>query len=150
MEQTPNQRTGSPFCKVKQPGGRQLAKGGPWPMAPTSVVLPDEAVPWRRERFHGAVIAHDGTEESAAQGDRGLWVEELTVSAGGSWARARIPCVAIMFDWQSYWSLEGCVGLTTGFNYPNEVHRFYRALWRRNVPVDAIASTTPLCAAQPV
>ena len=49
-----------------------------------------------------------------------------------------------MFDWQSYWSLEGCVGPTTGFNYPNEVHRFYRALWRRNVPVDMIASTTPL------
>ena len=41
-------------------------------------------------------------------------------------------------------SLEGCVGPTAGFSYPNEVHRFYRAFWRRNVPVDIIESTTPL------
>lgn len=96
------------------------------------------------ERFHGAVIAHDGTEKSR--------VFRETAALGGELSRvgrrimgSRIESrVAIMFDWQSYWSLEGCVGPTAGFNYPNEVHRFYRALWRRNVSVDFIESTTPL------
>ena len=54
------------------------------------------------ERFHGAVITHDGTEDSrvfketAALGDElariGKWIM-------GSEIRAK---VAIMFDWQSY------------------------------------------------
>lgn len=96
------------------------------------------------ERFHGAVIAHDGTEQSrvfketAALGGE---LDRIGKRIMGSEIRAK---VAIMFDWQSYWSLEGCVGPTAGFSYPNEVHRFYRAFWRRNVPVDIIESTTPL------
>lgn len=90
------------------------------------------------ERFHGAVIAHDGTEESRVFKETAALGEELD-RIGRRIMGSRIESrVAIMFDWQSYWSLEGCVGPTTGFNYPNEVHRFYRALWRRNVPVDMI------------
>ncbi|WP_432624867.1 beta-galactosidase, partial [Bifidobacterium sp.] len=96
------------------------------------------------ERFHGAVIAHDGTEESRVFKETAALGEELD-RIGGRIMGSRIESrVAIMFDWQSYWSLEGCVGPTAGFNYPNEVHRFYRALWRRNVPVDFIESTASL------
>lgn len=50
--------------------------------------------------------------------------------------------VAIMFDWSSYWSLEGCVGPTQGLRYPDEVHRFYRVFHERNIAVDMIPSTT--------
>ncbi|WP_246166158.1 beta-galactosidase [Bifidobacterium canis] len=46
-----------------------------------------------------------------------------------------------MFDWENYWSLEGCVGPTQGLHYPDEVHRFYRPFWKRNVAVDMIEST---------
>lgn len=145
MEQTPNQQNWFPFCKVKRPGEvRKLSWQAVAHGADTVQFFQMKQSIGGCERFHGAVIAHDGTEDSrvfketAALGDElariGKWIM-------GSEIRAK---VAIMFDWQSYWSLEGCVGPTAGFSYPNEVHRFYRALWRRNVPVDMIESTTPL------
>ena len=145
MEQTPNQQNWFPFCKVKRPGEvRKLS----W----QAVSHGADAVQFFQmkqsiggcERFHGAVIAHDGTEQSrvfketAALGGE---LDRIGKRIMGSEIRAK---VAIMFDWQSYWSLEGCVGPIAGFSYPNEVHRFYRAFWRRNVPVDIIESTTPL------
>ena len=145
MEQTPNQQNWFPFCKVKQPGDvRKLSWQAVSHGADTVQFFQMKQSIGGCERFHGAVIAHDGTEQSrvfketAALGGE---LDRIGKRIMGSEIRAK---VAIMFDWQSYWSLEGCVGPTAGFSYPNEVHRFYRAFWRRNVPVDIIESTTPL------
>lgn len=145
MEQTPNQQNWFPFCKVKRPGEvRQLSWQAVSHGADTVQFFQMKQSIGGCERFHGAVIAHDGTEQSrvfketAALGGE---LDRIGKRIMGSEIRAK---VAIMFDWQSYWSLEGCVGPTAGFSYPNEVHRFYRAFWRRNVPVDIIESTTPL------
>lgn len=145
MEQTPNQQNWFPFCKVKRPGEvRKLSWQAVAHGADTVQFFQMKQSIGGCERFHGAVIAHDGTEQSrvfketAALGGE---LDRIGKRIMGSQIRAK---VAIMFDWQSYWSLEGCVGPTAGFSYPNEVHRFYRAFWRRNVPVDIIESTTPL------
>lgn len=145
MEQTPNQQNWFPFCKVKQPGEvRKLSWQAVAHGADTVRFFQMKQSIGGCERFHGAVIAHDGTEQSrvfketAALGGE---LDRIGKRIMGSEIRAK---VAIMFDWQSYWSLEGCVGPTAGFSCPNEVHRFYRAFWRRNVPVDIIESTTPL------
>ena len=145
MEQTPNQQNWFPFCKVKRSGEvRKLSWQAVSHGADTVQFFQMKQSIGGCERFHGAVIAHDGTEESRVFKETAALGEELD-RIGRRIMGSRIESrVAIMFDWQSYWSLEGCVGPTTGFNYPNEVHRFYRALWRRNVPVDMIASTTPL------
>lgn len=145
MEQTPNQQNWFPFCKVKRPGEvRKLSWQAVSHGADTVQFFQMKQSIGGCERFHGAVIAHDGTEQSrvfketAALGGE---LDRIGKRIMGSEIRAK---VAIMFDWQSYWSLEGCIGPTAGFSYPNEVHRFYRAFWRRNVPVDIIESTTPL------
>ena len=145
MEQTPNQQNWFPFCKVKRPGEvRKLSWQAVSHGADTVQFFQMKQSIGGCERFHGAVIAHDGTEQSrvfketAALGGE---LDRIGKRIMGSEIRAK---VAIMFDWQSYWSLEGCVGPIAGFSYPNEVHRFYRAFWRRNVPVDIIESTTPL------
>ena len=145
MELTPNQQNWFPFCKVKRPGEvRKLSWQAVSHGADTVQFFQMKQSIGGCERFHGAVIAHDGTEQSrvfketAALGGE---LDRIGKRIMGSEIRAK---VAIMFDWQSYWSLEGCVGPTAGFSYPNEVHRFYRAFWRRNVPVDIIESTTPL------
>ena len=145
MEQTPNQQNWFPFCKVKRPGEvRKLSWQAVSHGADTVQFFQMKQSIGGCERFHGAVIAHDGTEQSrvfketAALGGE---LDRIGKRIMGSEIRAK---VAIMFDWQSYWSLEGCVGPTAGFSYPNEVHRFYRAFWRRNVPVDIIESTAPL------
>lgn len=145
MEQTPNQQNWFPFCKVKRPGEvRKLSWQAVAHGADTVQFFQMKQSIGGCERFHGAVIAHDGTEESRVFKETAALGEELD-RIGGRIMGSRIESrVAIMFDWQSYWSLEGCVGPTAGFNYPNEVHRFYRALWRRNVPVDFIESTASL------
>lgn len=130
MEQTPNQQNWFPFCKVKQPGEvRKLSWQAVAHGADTVRFFQMKQSLGGCERFHGAVIAHDGTEESRVFKETAALGEELD-RIGRRIMGSRIESrVAIMFDWQSYWSLEGCVGPTTGFNYPNEVHRFYRALW---------------------
>lgn len=144
MEQTPNQQNWFPYCQVKRPGEvRALSWQAVAHGADTVQFFQLRQSTGGCERFHGAVIGHDGSEhsrvfrETAALGEE---LEHLGGSLVGSEIKAR---VAIMFDWRSYWSLEGCVGPTAGFSYPHEVHRFYRALYRRNVAVDIIPSTTP-------
>ena len=143
MEQTPNQQNWFPFCKVKRPGEvaalswQAVAHG-----ADTVQFFQMRQSIGGCERFHGAVIAHDGTEDSRVFRETAALGEGLAKVAPaimGSEVRAR---VAVMFDWDSYWSLEGCVGPTAGFAYPEEVHRFYRAFNKRNIAVDVIASTT--------
>ncbi|MBT1165126.1 beta-galactosidase [Bifidobacterium felsineum] len=144
MEQTPNQQNWFPYCKVKRPGEvaalswQAVAHG-----ADTVQFFQMRQSLGGCERFHGAVIAHDGTEESRVFRETAALGEALAKVAPhimGSEVRAH---VAVMFDWESYWSLEGCVGPIAGFSYPDEVHRFYRAFNRRGLAVDIIPSTTP-------
>lgn len=143
MEQTPNQQNWFPYCKVKQPGEvaalswQAVAHG-----ADTVQFFQMRQSLGGCERFHGAVIAHDGTEQSRVFRETqalGADLAKVGPAIMGSTVHAR---VAIMFDWESYWSLEGCVGPTTGFFYPDEIHRCYRAFNRRNIAVDIIPSTT--------
>ncbi|MBT1161969.1 beta-galactosidase [Bifidobacterium sp. SO1] len=144
MEQTPNQQNWFPFCKVKKPGEvaalswQAVAHG-----ADTVQFFQMRQSLGGCERFHGAVIAHDGTEESRVfRSVKALGADLAKVAPRimGSDVKAH---VAVMFDWESYWSLEGCVGPTAGFAYPEEVHRFYRAFNKRGIAVDIIESTTP-------
>lgn len=144
MEQTPNQQNWFPYCKVKRPGEvaalswQAVAHG-----ADTVQFFQMRQSIGGCERFHGAVIAHDGTEQSRVFRETaalGAALERIAPQIMGSTVRAR---VAVMFDWDSYWSLEGCVGPTAGFSYPEEVHRFYRAFNKRGIAVDVIESTTP-------
>lgn len=143
MEQTPNQQNWFPYCKVKAPGEiaalswQAIAHG-----ADTVQFFQLKQSIGGCERFHGAVIGHDDSDRSRTFRE----VAALGASLDGNTAERFIGAttqadVAIMFDWDSYWSLEGCVGPTQGLSYPQEVHRFYRAFWERNVPVDFIPST---------
>lgn len=143
MEQTPNQQNWFPYCQVKRPGEvaalswQAVAHG-----ADTVQFFQMRQSIGGCERFHGAVIGHDNSTCSRTFREieqLGAQLHEYSEIFAESTIHSR---VAVMFDWESYWSLEGCVGPTTGLSYPNEVHRFYAALYRRNVSVDIISSTT--------
>lgn len=143
MEQTPNQQNWFPYCKVKRPGEvRKLSWQAIAHGADTVQFFQMHQSLGGCERFHGAVIGHDGTERSRTYCEVQRIGSELD-RVGGKLMGGTTPArVAVMFDWDSYWSLEACVGPTQGLRYPDEVHRFYRALWRRNIAVDIIPSTT--------
>lgn len=142
MEQTPNQQNWFPYCKVKRPGEvgklswQAVAHG-----ADTVQFFQLKQSIGGCERFHGAVIGHDNSDRSRTYREvraLGSDLQDRAKQLMGSRVKAR---VAVMFDWENYWSLEGCVGPTQGLHYPDEVHRFYRPFWKRNVAVDMIEST---------
>jgi beta-galactosidase len=145
MEQTPNQQNWFPYCKVKRPGEvRALSWQAVAHGADTVQFFQLKQSIGGCERFHGAVIGHDGSEQTRVfrqSAELGEEFGRLGADVMGAQTRSS---VAVIFDWESYWSLESCVGPTTGFSYPQEVHRFYRALHKLNIPVDIIASTAPL------
>lgn len=145
MEQTPNQQNWFPYCKVKRPGEvgklswQAVAHG-----ADTVQFFQLKQSIGGCERFHGAVIGHDDSDRSRTYREVAALGADVAARAKrimGSHVDAK---VAVVFDWENYWSLEGCVGPTQGLRYPDEVHRFYRALWKRNVAVDVIESTANL------
>lgn len=145
MEQTPNQQNWFPYCKVKRPGEvgklswQAVAHG-----ADTVQFFQLKQSIGGCERFHGAVIGHDDSDRSHTYREVAALGADVAARAKrimGSHVDAK---VAVVFDWENYWSLEGCVGPTQGLRYPDEVHRFYRALWKRNVAVDVIESTADL------
>lgn len=145
MEQTPNQQNWFPFCKVKRPGEvRRLSWQAVAHGADTVQFFQMKQSRGGCERFHGAVIDHSGSEESRVFKETSALGAELNRVGARLMGSRVVAKVAIMFDWQSYWSLEGCVGPTAGFSYPQEVHRFYRPLYRRNLAVDFIPSTSPV------
>ncbi|NEG70521.1 beta-galactosidase [Bifidobacterium choloepi] len=151
MEQTPNQQNWFPYCKVKEPG--EVAKLSWQAVAHGASTVQFFQLRQSRggcERFHGAVIGHDDSSRSrtyrevaklgAALADSPVAAALSDIGAASAGVHAD---VAMMFDWDSYWSLEGCVGPTQGLRYPDEVHRFYEPFWERHVAVDFIPSTTP-------
>ena len=145
MEQTPNQQNWFPFCKVKRPGEvRKLSWQAVAHGADTVQFFQMKQSRGGCERFHGAVIDHSGSEESRVFKETAALGAELDRVGACLMGSRVVARVAIMFDWQSYWSLEGCVGPTAGFSYPQEVHRFYHPLYRRNLAVDFIPSTSPV------
>lgn len=142
MEQTPNQQNWFPFCEVKQPGEvRALSWHAVAHGADTVQFFQLRQSIGGCERFHGAIIGHDGTENTRVFKETtrlGEELQQIGTSIMGSAVRSR---VAIIFDWESYWSLEACVGPTKGLRYPDEVHRFYKAFHSLGLSVDVIPST---------
>lgn len=145
MEQTPNQQNWFPYCKVKRPGEvgklswQAVAHG-----ADTVQFFQLKQSIGGCERFHGAVIGHDNSNRSRTYGEVATLGGDLAQRATQLMGSRIDAHVAVIFDWENYWSLEGCVGPTQGLHYPDEVHRFYRAFWKRNAAVDIVESTANL------
>lgn len=97
------------------------------------------------EKFHGAVIDHEGTEntrvfQEVAQVGRDL--QALTPVLGGT-TQAK---VAFVSDWQSNWSLAASNGPTAKFKQDpiGTATRHYRPYWKRGIAVDVINGDSSL------
>ncbi|MDR0314031.1 MAG: beta-galactosidase [Treponema sp.] len=96
------------------------------------------------EKFHGAVIDHEGTEKTrvfkdvAALGERLKTLDELVGTKTPS-------AVAIVYDWNIRWALDDVWGfLQKKTNYEQTVIDHYSAFWQLGIPVDIIDSTKSL------
>lgn len=96
------------------------------------------------EKFHGAVIGHEGSEntrtfrEVAALGQT---LKSLSGIAGGR----MVARAALLLDWENRWAIEQAQSpQNASKNYLTTQRDHYRPLWKRGVPMDVIAEESDL------
>lgn len=139
MEQTPSQQNWQPYNSLKRPGQMRaqsyqtIAHG-----ADTIQFFQLRRSVGACEKFHGAVIAHAGTENTRVFREvtqLGAELERLGDMVLGSRNEAQ---VGIVFDWDNYWALEYASGPSVDLNYVNHIHEYYKYFYDRNIAVDMI------------
>jgi len=140
MEQTPSQVQWRPQNPLKRPGVMRL-----WSYQ--AVAHGSDAAmyfQWRQsrgaaEKYHGAVVSHAGHEHTRVFGEVAELGGELE-RLGSGILGTRLPArVALVFSWPNWWNVEYKPGPSSSLNYVDEVLRYYRPLWERNVAVDVIS-----------
>lgn len=94
------------------------------------------------EKFHGAVIDHEGTDRTRAFKEVSQVGAEFkkigsTILDGKTNAK-----VGIIINWDNWWALENSSGPTYRLKYTEEILNYYRALNKKNIPVDVIGVET--------
>ena len=138
MEQTPSQQNWQPYNSLKRPGQMRaqsvqtLAHG-----ADTIQFFQLRRSKGGCEKFHGAVIEHAGTENARVFREVAAFGKELQNLTGmlGSDYPAK---VGMIFDWDNYWALEYTSGPSVDLKYVDQLHRYYRYFYERNIPVDMV------------
>lgn len=150
MESVPGVTNWHPVCRMKKPGMHELSSLQAVAHGSNSV----QYFQWRKsrgssEKFHGAVVGHDGTantrvfREVAAVGSRLKKLPEVCKTNV-------VPEVAIIYDWENRWALDQMQGLLNGGgmdvksrpgdpkHYGPTVLEHYEAFWRMGIPVDIV------------
>ncbi len=145
MEQTPSQQNWKPYNELKRPGVMRLwsyqavAHG-----ADTVMFFQLRRSRGACEKFHGAVIAHAGHENTRVFrecAELGLELKKL----GDAFLDATIEAeAAILFDWENWWALEFSSGPSQDLKYLPQIEKYYRAFWEQNIPVDFVSWEMPL------
>ena len=139
MEQTPSQQNWQKYNSLKRPGQMRaqsyqtLARGGD-----TIQFFQLRRSKGACEKFHGAVIAHVGTEDTRVFREvrqLGTELEKLGDAIPGSVNEAE---VGIVFDWDNYWALEYTSGPSEDLTYVDQIQQYYQYFYDRNIAVHMI------------
>ncbi|GER90521.1 beta-galactosidase [Dictyobacter vulcani] len=141
LEQTPNQVQWHAENPLKRPGVMRLQSLQALAHGSNSVMF----FQWRqarsgREMYHGAMVSHAGTEQTRTfqeVASLGAEIQRL----GASFLETRLPAarVALLMSWPNWWAVENKHTPSRRFHYLEELQRYYRALWQRNIPVDIVS-----------
>ena len=137
MESSPSFTNWQPISKQKKPGIAELAALQTVAHGADSVLY----FQWRasrgaEEKFHGAVVGHDGREDARAFIET-VQVGERLESLSEITAVQREKQALIIHDWQNKWALEGSCGpRNAGLGYWDELKRHYNALARAGIAVE--------------
>ncbi len=139
MEQTPSQQNWQKYNSLKRPG--QMRAQSYQTMAHGADTI--QFFQLRRsvggcEKFHGAVIAHVGSENTRVFRETAKLGKELE-SFGDKTLGSKNPSkVGIIFDWDNYWALEYTSGPSEDLKYVDQIHQYYEFFYKRNISVDMI------------
>jgi beta-galactosidase len=141
MEQTPSSQNWQRVNALKRPGQMRLWSYLAVAHGADSVMY----FQWRRgrggcEKLHGAVVEHVGHDETRVFREvsaLGRELNDLEDHILGAGVDSR---VALVFDWENWWTLRNTSGPIQEKKYPDTVFKQYRALWERNVPVAVVGT----------
>jgi beta-galactosidase len=140
MEQTPSQQNWQAYNSLKRPGVMRLwsyqavAHG-----ADTIMFFQMRRSAGACEKYHGAVIEHVGHENTRVFREVAEVGRELQLLGDKTLDAVTESKVGILFDWENWWAIEKSSGPTIALNYVDQVHKYYAALFRRNISTDIIS-----------
>jgi beta-galactosidase len=142
MESSPSATNWRPVAKLHRPGVHMLqsmqavAHG-----ADTVQYFQFRKSRGSSEKLHGAVVDHEGSENTRVFNDVAE-VGKRLAGMHGIIGTSTPAAVAIIYDYQNHWILDDIRGLQQRNNkYKETVVSHYRAFWRMGVSVDVIDST---------
>lgn len=101
---------------------------------------------WRKgrnncEKFHGAVVGHDGSDQTMAFRRVAAYGRKLE-NLSGLVDATREPVAAVVYDWESNWALgqSNFAGGNATKKWDETVLSSYRALWNCNIDLAVIDS----------
>ena len=139
MEQTPSQQNWQPYNSLKRPGQMRaqsyqtIAHG-----ADTVQFFQLHRSVGACEKFHGAVIAHAGTENTRVFREVAQLGEELERIGPAILGSRNEAQVGIVFDWDTYWALEYASGPSVDLTYVKHIHEYYKYFYERNIAVNMV------------
>ena len=145
MESTPSGVNWKPYNKPKRPGMDVLASIQAVAHGSDSV----QYFQWRKsrgssEKFHGAVVGHDGTSDTRVfrSVQRTGEVLQAIDEIAGTVVDAK---AAVIFDWENMWALDDCQGYANaGKKYFETCYAYHKQFWQRGIDCDVISPKTDL------
>jgi beta-galactosidase len=139
MEQTPSVTNWLAYNALKRPGVMRL-----WSYQ--AVAHGADAVMFfqmRRsigacEKYHGAVIDHVGHEHTRVFREIQALGSELKILGRETMGSRAENEIAILVDWDNWWSVEYSAGPSRDLKYLDEIFLYYRTLAEQNYGVDLI------------
>ena len=145
MESTPSLVNWKPYNKPKKPGLDVLSSIQAVAHGSDSV----QYFQWRKgrgssEKFHGAVVGHDGTADTRvfrSVQTTGKTLEAIDEVAG----TVTRPRVALIYDWENMWALDDCQGYALADKkYRPTCYEYHRILWERGIDCDIVSPKADL------
>ena len=145
MEQTPSVTNWQPYNALKRPGVMRLLSYQAMAHGADTVLF----FQMRRsigacEKYHGAVIDHVGTGETRVfreVSELGRELKELGKKTIGMTTKSD---VAVMFDWDNWWSVEYSAGPSNDLYYRDQITKYYEAIRKMNINVDIVSQDSDL------
>jgi len=137
MESTPSQVNWRDICKLKKPGMHRLSSLQALAHGSNSVLYFQlRKGRGASEKFHGAVIDHEGSENGRVFKEVAQLGEELKGLSELCSTRYKAEA-ALIYDWENRWALEQYQGFNRlDRDYEAWCMRFYKALWQENIALD--------------
>lgn len=141
MESSPSATNWQPVGKLRRPGGNLL-------YSLHAVAHGSDTVQYFQfrksrggaEKFHGALVDHEGSENSRVfreVSQTGLVLEKLSDVIG----TVRPSEVALVYDVENRWALDDIKGFRREKKYIETLEAHYTPFWKMGVSVDVIDST---------